>query len=151
MRLAVAGGVTLTPPVPAGLMRLFAYEFMLSLRRLVRRPLLAGLMLAITVSQIWQLKREFGIRMALGIEPARLWSRFVRGHLAGIAVAVVLGLGAALALAHVLRALLFGINERDPLTYVVAAAVILLVSALACIPSYFQLRRINPAECLRSL
>ncbi len=105
----------------------------------------------ITVSQIWQLNREFGIRMALGIDPERLWSRFVRGHLAGIALAVVLGLGAATAVAHVLRTLLFGINERDPLTYVVAAAVILLVSALACIPSYFQLRRINPAECLRSL
>jgi len=34
---------------------------------------------SITVSQIWQLKREFGIRMALGIDPARLWSHFARG------------------------------------------------------------------------
>ena len=106
---------------------------------------------SITVSQIWQLKREFGIRMALGIDPARLWSHFVCGHLLGVTAAVAMGLVAATGVVHVLRALLFGVNERDPITYIIAATVILFVSALACIPSYFQLRRVNPADCLRSL
>ncbi len=106
---------------------------------------------SITVSQVWQLNREFGIRMALGIDPAGLWSRFVRGHLLGVVIAVALGLGGAVAVAQVLRALLFGVSERDPLSYALAASVILLASSLACIPSYYQLRRINPADCLRSL
>ena len=64
---------------------------------------------------------------------------------------MVFRLFAATGVVQVLRAFLFGINERDPLTYALAAAVILVVSCLACIPSYFQLRRVNPSDCLRSL
>ena len=106
---------------------------------------------SLTVSQILQRRREFGIRMALGIEPNRLWVRFARGHLLTAASGVLLGLGAAMAVAHVLQSLLFGVKERDPLTFVAVTLVILLVSALACVPSLFRLQRINPAECLRSL
>ncbi|MDB6167672.1 MAG: hypothetical protein JWM88_536 [Verrucomicrobia bacterium] len=106
---------------------------------------------SITVSQILQRNREFGIRMALGIEAHALWVRFARAHLLTAAVGVLLGLAGALAAVRVLHSLLFGINERDPLTYSVVAVVILVVSALACVPSFFRLQRINPAECLRSL
>ncbi|WP_438479404.1 ABC transporter permease [Oleiharenicola lentus] len=106
---------------------------------------------SITVSQVLQRNREFGIRMALGIDPERLWTRFARGHLIVAALGVVIGIVTAAAVVHVLQALLFGVNARDAVTYAVAAGIILLVSALACIPSLFRLRRINPAECLRSL
>ncbi|MDB6093076.1 MAG: transporter permease [Verrucomicrobia bacterium] len=106
---------------------------------------------SITVSQILQRNREFGIRMALGIEPERLWVRFARGHLLTAAGGVVIGLAAATGVVHVLQSLLFGVNARDPATFTCGALVILLVSAVACIPSRFRLQRINPADCLRSL
>jgi putative ABC transport system permease protein len=106
---------------------------------------------SITVAQIMQRNREFGIRLALGIEADRLWVRFVRGHLVTAAIGVGLGLVIALGVMHALKSLLFGIEERDPVTYLVVALTILVVSALASIPSLFRLRRINPADCLRSL
>ena len=106
---------------------------------------------SITVAQIMQRNREFGIRLALGIEPERLWVRFVYGHLITAGLGVLLGVVIALGAMHALKSLLYGIEERDPLTYTVVALTILVVSALASIPSLFRLRRINPSDCLRSL
>ena len=106
---------------------------------------------SITVAQIMQRNREFGIRLALGIEADRLWRRFVLGHLLMAAIGVLLGLVVALGTMRALKSLLFGIQERDPATYLAVAVTILVVSALASIPSLFRLRRINPADCLRSL
>ena len=83
--------------------------------------------------------------------PAALWVRFVRGHLVTAAIGVGLGVVIALGIMHALKSLLYGVQERDPLTYTVVAVTILVVSALASIPSLFRLRRINPADCLRSL
>ena len=106
---------------------------------------------SITVAQIMQRNHEFGIRLALGIEADRLWRRFVRGHLVTAALGVLLGLVIALGAMRALKSLLFGIEARDPANYTAVAVTILIVSALASIPSLFRLRRINPSDCLRSL
>ena len=106
---------------------------------------------SITVAQIMQRNREFGIRLALGIDPRRLWLRFVRDHLITASLGVLLGLVIALGAMHALKSLLYGIDEHDPLTYATVALTILVVSALASIPSLYRLQRINPSDCLRSL
>lgn len=106
---------------------------------------------SITVSQILQRTREFGIRMALGIEARALWGRFTRGHLVIASVGIVAGLAGALLVVRVLQSLLFGVSGRDPVIFIVVSVLILAVSALACVPSLFRLKRINPADCLRSL
>ncbi|MDB6126741.1 MAG: transporter ATP-binding protein [Verrucomicrobia bacterium] len=106
---------------------------------------------SITVSQILQRSREFGIRLALGIAPRPLWVRFATSHLLMAGLGVGCGLVAAALVARVLQSLLFGVQPTDPITFVCVAIGILVVSAIACIPSLFRLERINPAECLRSL
>jgi predicted permease len=106
---------------------------------------------SVTVSQIMQRNREFGIRLALGIEPSRLWLRFVRSHLAVVGGGIFLGLVAMMAVVPILEAILFGVKGRDPFTFGCVTLLILVVAALACIPSRFRLLRINPAQCLRSL
>jgi predicted permease len=106
---------------------------------------------SLTVAQVLQSSREFGIRMALGAEPKRLWRDFTRGHLLTAVVGVALGLLGASQVGRVLGALLYGVDPRGAATYVGVAIAILLVAALACIPSLFRLKRINPADCLRSL
>lgn len=106
---------------------------------------------SITVAQIVQRSREFGIRMALGIEPWELWKRFTTGHVITAGIGVASGIGATFGVVRVLQSLLFGVSARDPLVFTGVALLILLVSALACVPSYFRLKRINPADCLRSL
>jgi putative ABC transport system permease protein len=105
---------------------------------------------SLTVAQVLQSSREFGIRMALGAEPRRLWRDFTRGHLIAALVGVVLGLIGASQIVRVLGALLYGVDPRSAVTYVGVALTILVVAALACIPSLFRLKRINPADCLRS-
>ena len=106
---------------------------------------------SLSVAQVLQSSREFGIRMALGAEPQRLWRDFSKGHLLATLIGVGLGLVGASQVVRVLGSLLYGVNPYSPSTYVIVAAAILLVATLACIPSLFRLKRINPADCLRSL
>lgn len=106
---------------------------------------------SLTVAQVLQSSREFGIRMALGAEPKRLWRDFTRGHLVAALIGVALGLIGAWQVVRVLGALLYGVDPHSLPTYGGVALAILVVAALACIPSLFRLKRINPAECLRSL
>jgi len=118
--------------------------------------LAAGLLCAlgvysITVSQIMQRSREFGIRLTLGIGPARLWARFVGGHLVTVLSGILIGLVAAFVVVRFFQALLFGIGDHDPLTFAGVGLVILVISGLASVPSLFRLRRIQPADCLRGL
>lgn len=106
---------------------------------------------SLTVTQVLQSSREFGIRMALGAEPGRLWRSFTRGHLWTAVIGIALGLAGASQVVRVLASLLYGVDPYNAATYLFVALVILSVAALACIPSLFRLKRINPAECLRSL
>lgn len=106
---------------------------------------------SLTVTQVLQSAREFGIRMALGAEPRRLWRDFTRGHLLTVLIGVVLGVVGASQAVRVLGAMLVGVDPHSLLTYVAVAVGILFVATLACLPSLRRLKRINPSECLRSL
>lgn len=106
---------------------------------------------SITIAQILQRQREFGIRLALGIDPFRLWIRYARGHIITTSIGVVVGLITAGMVMHTLSTMLFGVKAIDVPTFVVVAVSIILIAALASIPSLYQLRRIKPADCLRSL
>jgi hypothetical protein len=106
---------------------------------------------SLTVAQVLQSSREFGIRMALGAEAGRLWRDFSTGHLWAALIGVGFGLVGATQVVRVLGSLLYGVDPRSTATYAGVALTILAVAALACIPSLFRLKRINPADCLRSL
>jgi ABC-type antimicrobial peptide transport system permease subunit len=99
---------------------------------------------------VGQRRREIGIRMALGAEPARV-RRLVLGHGLRLAsLGLVLGLGGALLSARLLEGLLVGITARDPSTF---AAAPLLLLAVAFFASDFPARRatrVDPAAALRS-
>jgi predicted permease len=97
-----------------------------------------------------QRTREIGIRLALGAQKSELKWMFVRSALAVTAVGIAIGLGAAAALMHLMKSLLFGISPLDPFTYI-AVPMVLAVSAI--LASYLPARRaasINPVEALRA-
>jgi putative ABC transport system permease protein len=99
---------------------------------------------------IAQRSREIGIRLALGAEPSALKRMFVRQGVALAAIGVVAGLGAAVALTHLMSSLLFGIGPLDPATYVAVPGILLIAAALA---SYVPARRaatVDPVETLKS-
>jgi putative ABC transport system permease protein len=94
--------------------------------------------------------REIGVRVALGAEPGRIL-RLVVGNGARIVISgAAAGISAALLLSGLMKGLLFGIGPRDPLSFVIAPAVLIGVALLA---AYIPARRaahISPVEALRT-
>jgi ABC-type antimicrobial peptide transport system permease subunit len=66
-------------------------------------------------------RREIGIRMALGATPARVEGEFVMQASWRTAIGLLIGLGAATALARYLESMLFGVGARDPWSFAAAA------------------------------
>ncbi len=92
--------------------------------------------------------REIGIRMAIGASPRNIAGLVLRQSLIPVAIGLAAGLGGSLALSRFLEALLFQIRPRDPLTLVLAASSILLISPAAI---YWPLRRATRVDCTVAL
>jgi len=96
-----------------------------------------------------QRTNEIGLRMALGAQPQDV-ARLI-GDYAGklILWGLVLGLAAALAIAQLMRTLLFGVRWSDPLTFLLAIAVIAAVTLGACYIPARRAMRVDPMMALR--
>ncbi len=96
-----------------------------------------------------QRTREIGIRLALGARKRELRWMFVRSALVLTGLGVAVGLGAAIAVARLMRTLLFGVTPLDPLSF---AAVPLILAAAAALASFLPACRVsavNPVDALR--
>jgi predicted permease len=93
---------------------------------------------------------EIGVRTALGATPMRL-ARMVLGE-AGrlIAIGVVIGLAAAVAVAPRAQALLFNVSPRDPATLLVVVCSVVFVSTVAAIVPARRAILVDPSVALRS-
>ena len=99
---------------------------------------------------VTQRAQEIGVRMALGAT-ARDVRRQVMGETLKLVVAGLgVGLVAALALARLIDALLFGTSPSDPTTFVAAALVLLTVAALAGYVPALRASRVDPMTALRA-
>jgi predicted permease len=99
---------------------------------------------------VTQRTREIGIRLALGAQKGELRWMFVRSALTLTGVGVVIGLGAAAAVARTLRTLLFGVSPLDPVSF---AAVPLILVAAAALASFLPASRaaaVNPVDALKA-
>jgi predicted permease len=92
--------------------------------------------------------RELGIRLALGASPRDLRALVVRQGMAVALAGVALGLAGAFVLTRFMRALLFGVHETDPLTFVAIASMLTLVALAA---SYVPARRASKVDPIVSL
>ncbi len=96
-----------------------------------------------------QRTREIGVRLALGAAPAQVRGMLVSQGMRLAAVGTGIGLIGALLLAHLLAALLFGVEARDPLTYFGVAVILIAVAAIASFLPARRAARIAPTEALR--
>jgi predicted permease len=97
-----------------------------------------------------QRTREIGIRMALGARSESVQRLVVRQGLSVTVLGVALGLMAALGLTRVMGSLLFGVSTTDPVTFVLVAVVLTVVSLLASYLPARRASRIDPTEALRA-
>jgi predicted permease len=97
-----------------------------------------------------QRTNEIGIRMALGADTGRVIGMVVRQGVMLAAIGIAIGSVVSLLVTGMLGQLLFGVTARDPLTFVVVAVVIAVVSLAASFLPARRAAHIDPLEALRT-
>jgi predicted permease len=102
--------------------------------------------LAYTVSQR---TREFGLRMALGANPARV-RRLVLGQVGWmVVIGGAIGLVGAWVVSHFAESLLFELKGRDPYVFAAATVLLALVAFVAGFIPARRASRLDPMKALR--
>jgi putative ABC transport system permease protein len=96
-----------------------------------------------------QRTQEIGVRMALGARPLDVLKLVVRQGMMLALIGVIVGLAGALALTRVMSSLLFGVTERDPITFVAVAALLIVVAFISCFVPAHRATRVDPLIALR--
>ena len=93
--------------------------------------------------------RDWGVRIALGMMPSTVVRMIVMRGTALVALGIVIGVAAFVALARLLSSLLYGVGAGDPLAMASASTVLLLVGVLAAVIPGVRASRTDPATVLR--
>ena len=110
----------------------------------------AGGLFGVLSAAVARRRREFGIRVALGIEPARL-TRLVLADAARLAaLGLLFGIAGAWALARALASLTYGVSPADPLTWTVVVGSLATAVLLAAWRPSRHAARVSPSELLRA-
>jgi putative ABC transport system permease protein len=101
-----------------------------------------------------QRRQEFGIRMALGADAARIFRMVMTQGAWQLVIGLVLGAGGAALLLGVLAAaalknILFKVNALDPSIYFAVAALLTAVAAVSCFVPARRATRVDPMVALR--
>ena len=96
-----------------------------------------------------QRTREIGVRIALGATRARVLRLIMSQGVGLTMIGVMLGIAMALASTRLLGELLYEIDPRDPLTFMFAAAGLLVVAIVACWVPARRALRVDPIGALR--
>jgi predicted permease len=103
----------------------------------------------VTAYTVTQRTHELGIRLALGAQVSDVLKLVLGQGMAVIGIGLVVGLAASFALMRLMRSLLFGVGENDPLTFVAITLVLLLVALLACYVPARRATKVDPLIALR--
>jgi predicted permease len=123
--------------------------FLLALFGSVAMLLSAAGIYGVTAYTVTQRTHELGIRIALGAQVSDVLKIILGKGMAVIGVGLVIGLASAFALMRLLRSLLFGVGENDPLTFAVITGVLFLVALLACYIPARRATKVDPLVALR--
>ena len=96
-----------------------------------------------------QRTHEIGVRMALGAKPVDVLRLVIRQGLGLTIIGLVVGVVVGSVVTRVLADMLYGVGTRDPLTFVGAPLLLLIVALLACYIPARRATRIDPLVALR--
>lgn len=94
-------------------------------------------------------KRDWGIRVALGLAPSRVVTLVVRHGAMLVLVGIVVGVVLATVLARMLSSFLYGVTATDPVAMIAAGAILLAVGVIAALIPALRASRTDPAMVLR--
>jgi hypothetical protein len=95
-------------------------------------------------------RRELGVRMALGADAGRLIRAAVVAGVTPVAIGVAIGWAGAAALARAATSLLIGVRALDPLSYLGAGGLMLVIAVGAGSLAASRIRRLAPVDALRA-
>jgi predicted permease len=124
--------------------------FLLGLFSVIALLLSVAGIYGVTTYMVTQRTHELGIRLALGAQVGDVLRMILGQGMAVIIVGVVFGLAASFALMRLLRSLLFGVTERDPLTFIVITLTLMLSALVACYIPARRATKVDPLEALRA-
>ena len=93
--------------------------------------------------------QDYGVRLALGAEPASIAWSAVRAALLLASLGVAAGVGASVWTSQFLQGMLFGVEPSDWSAYVLAAFVLLATAVFAAVIPALKAARIDPIQALR--
>jgi hypothetical protein len=103
-------------------------------------------LVAYTVSQR---TKEIGIRMALGAQPADVLTVVLRQFSLPVLIGLCAGAGLAAALSRILRQVLYGVSNLDPLAYAGALGIFIVTVVVAALWPARSALRVDPLHALR--
>jgi len=96
-----------------------------------------------------QRTREFGVRMALGAQPAQVYGLLAGGAARKTMLGIALGLAAGRGAAQLMTHLLYGVRAWDPLTLLAASVALLAVALAASALPARRAMKVDPMVALR--
>jgi ABC-type antimicrobial peptide transport system permease subunit len=93
---------------------------------------------------------EIGIRRSLGADARSVLSLVLRQAMVPVAIGLLVGLAASLGGTRFLASLLFGVTARDPISFVSASALLIVVATVAALIPARRATRVDPVIAMRA-
>jgi len=149
-RVATARLSTLDAIVAAAVAEPLRLRFFLSVLGALALVIGAVGIYSVVSYSVTRRRAEFGVRLALGAAPRRILTEVVAGGLAPVAVGLVAGVAATVALASTVQRFLYGVEAADPVSLAGAAGVLLGAGLAAAIVPAVRAGRTDPMTALRA-